>query len=74
MLIDSMQIGFMPGKGTIDAIFTMRQVQEKHQAKKKMYNAFVDLEKAFDRSRKRGDEMGFEEAGCGGVAHPHSYG
>ena len=38
------------GKGTTDAIFIMRQVQEKHQAKKKkLYYAFVDLEKAFDR-------------------------
>ena len=27
-----MQIGFMPGKGTTDAIYIMRQVQEKHQA------------------------------------------
>ena len=33
--IDNMQFGFMPGKGTTDAIFIMRQVQEKHQAKKK---------------------------------------
>ena len=42
--------GFMPGKGTTDAIFIMRQVQKKHQAKKKkLYYAFVDLEKAFDR-------------------------
>ena len=33
-----------------DAIFIMRQVQEKHIAKKKkLYYAFVDLEKAFDR-------------------------
>ena len=49
--IDNMQFGFMPGKGTTDAIFIMRQVQEKHQAKKKTmyYYAFVDLEKAFDR-------------------------
>ena len=48
--IDNMQFGFMPGKGTTDAIFIMRQVQEKHQAKKKkMYYAFVDLGKAFDR-------------------------
>ena len=30
-------------------IFIMRQVQEKHQAKKKAYYAFLDLEKAFDR-------------------------
>ena len=48
--IDNMQFGFMPGKGTTDAIFIMRQVQEKHQAKKKkMYYALVDIEKAFDR-------------------------
>ena len=46
--------------------FIMRQVQEKHQAKKKkLYYAFVDLEKAFDRVPKRGGEMGFEKAGCG---------
>ena len=39
----------MPGKGTTDAIFIMRQLQEKHQAKRNiMYYAFVDLEKAFD--------------------------
>ena len=35
MSIDNMQFRFMPGKGTIDAIFIMRQVHEKHQAKKK---------------------------------------
>ena len=52
--IDNMQFGFMPGKGTTDANFIMRQVQEKHQAKKKkLYYAFVDLEKAFDRSQER---------------------
>ena len=48
--IDNMQFGFMPGKGTTDAIFIMRQVQEKHQAKKKkLYYSLMDLEKAFDR-------------------------
>ena len=42
--IDNMQFDYMPGKGTIDAIFIMRHVQEKHQAKKKkLYYAFVDL-------------------------------
>ena len=46
----NIQYGFMPGKGTTNAIFIMQQVQEKHQAKKKkLYYAFVDLEKAFDR-------------------------
>ena len=48
--IDDMQFGFMPGCGTTDAIFILRQLQEKHLAKnKKLYFAFVDLEKAFDR-------------------------
>ena len=43
--IDNMQFGIMPGKGTTDVIFIMRQVQEKHQANKKtLYYAFVDLE------------------------------
>mgnify|MGYP003460147097 FL=1 len=40
----------MPGKGTTDAIFIVRQLQEKYLAKKKeLWMAFVDLEKAFDR-------------------------
>ena len=29
--IDPMQFGFMPGRGTIDAIFTFQQIQEKHK-------------------------------------------
>ena len=42
-----MQFGFMPGKGTIDAIFIVRQVLEKFSAKgRNLYMAFVDLEKA----------------------------
>ena len=39
----------MHGNGTTDAIFIIRKVEEKHQAKKKLYYAFVDLEKKFDR-------------------------
>jgi len=38
------------GKGTTDAIFIVRQMQQKFRAKgKKLYFGFVDLEKAFDR-------------------------
>ena len=48
--IDEMQFGFVPGKGTTDAIFIVRQLQEKYiAANKPLYFAFVDLEKAFDR-------------------------
>ena len=48
--IDSMQFGFMAGKSTTDAIFIVRQLQEKYLARnKELWLAFVDLEKAFDR-------------------------
>jgi len=48
--IDDMQFGFMKGKGTTDAIFITRQMQENFRVKgKKLYFGFVDLEKAFDR-------------------------
>ena len=47
--IDGMQFGFVLGRGTTDAIFIIRQLQEKHLAKEKnLFFAFVDLEKAFD--------------------------
>ena len=49
--IDDMQFGFVPGKGTVDAIFMVRQLQEKFLEKRKdFFFAFVDLEKAFDRA------------------------
>ena len=46
------QYGFVPGKATTDAIFVVRQLQEKYLAvnnpNKRLYTAFMDLEKAFD--------------------------
>ena len=48
--VDEIQFGFMPGKGTTDAVFTLRRSQEEYlDKKKKLYMCFVDLEKAFDR-------------------------
>ena len=48
--IDCRQFGFRRGKSTTDAVFILRQLQEKYsQKKKKLYHVFVDLEKAFDR-------------------------
>ena len=48
--IDDMQFGFMPGGGTTNAIFIVRQVQEAYIRKNRnLYFAFIDLEKAFDR-------------------------
>ena len=46
--IDDMQFGFMPGKGTMDAIFITHIMKERFLAKD-WYFTFVDLEKAFDR-------------------------
>jgi len=48
--IYDMQFGFVKDKGITDAIFLVRQTQEKFRAKgKKLYFGFVDLEKTFDR-------------------------
>ena len=48
--IDDSRFGFVPGRGTTDAIFVVRQLQEKYlAANKRLYMALVDLEKAFDR-------------------------
>ena len=44
--IKEMQCGFLLGCGTTDAIFIIRQLQEKHLiANKTLYMAFVYLEK-----------------------------
>ena len=48
--IDNSQFGFVPGRGITDAIFVLRQLQEKYLAdNNRLYPAFVDLETAFDR-------------------------
>ena len=47
--IDDSQFGFVPGRGVTDSMFVVRQLQEKYlAAKKRLYMAFVVLEKAFD--------------------------
>ena len=43
------QFGFMPGRGTTDAIFAVRKVMEKHREKqKRLHMVFIDLEMAYD--------------------------
>ena len=46
--IDDSHFSFVPGRATTDAIFVIQQLQEKYLAvNKRLYMAFVDLEKAF---------------------------
>ena len=43
------QCGFRKGRGTVDMIFCLRQLQEKsREHRKPLYMAFIDLSKAFD--------------------------
>ena len=49
-LIREEQYEFVAGKGTTDAIFILRQLQEKYlENDKELYLVFTDLQKAFDR-------------------------
>ena len=48
--ISEEQFGFMKGKSTTDAIFALRQVQEKYrEGHKELNSMFIDLERAYDR-------------------------
>ena len=52
--INDSQFGFVPGRGTTDAILLVRQLLEKYLAVyKRLYMAFIDLEKAFDHVPQR---------------------
>ena len=51
---NEMQIGFMLGRGTIDAVFIVKRLQEEYHAKGKMLHiCFMDIEKAFDRAPRK---------------------
>ena len=61
---DEAQFGFMPGKGTTDALFLVRRLQKEHRAKdKRMYMCYVGLEKAFDRVPRRVMEWAMRKKG-----------
>ena len=50
MEISKQQYGFMPGKGTTDAMFALRMLMEKYrEGQRELHCVFVDLEKAYDR-------------------------
>ena len=52
--IDDVQFGCRPGKGTTRTLFILRRIREEFRGKeKKLCMCFVDLEKAFNRVRRK---------------------
>ena len=65
---NKMQLEFMPGKRTVDAIFIVMRMQEEYQKKdKKLYMCFVDMEKAFDRVPRKVMEWAMRKKGLSAV-------
>ena len=52
-LTEDEQWGFRAGRGCVDQIFTLKQIGEKTQEKKRrVYVGFIDLEKVYDRVKR----------------------
>ena len=65
VIIDESQFGFVPGRGTTDAIFVIRQLQEKYlTVGKQICMAFMDLKKGVRPSSSESDLVGNEKAWC----------
>ena len=66
--LNGIKSGFMPGKGTVNAIFIVRRMQEEYQKKdKKLYMCFVDMEKGFDRVPRKVMEWAMRTKGLSEV-------
>lgn len=64
-IIPETQCGFRSGKGTVDMIFSLKQVQEKCQEQNKpLYAVFVDFTKAFDTVSREGLWEVLRRCGC----------
>ena len=62
--VNEMQFGHMSDRGTIDAVFILKTMQEEYHVKgKKLYMCFVDLEKAFDRVPRKVLEWAMRKKG-----------
>ena len=59
------QCGFRPGRGTVDMIFTARQIQEKcREQHRDLYLVFIDLTKAFDTVSREALWQILHKVGC----------
>ena len=65
--IDDSQFGFIPGRGTTDAIFVVRQLQEKYLAANKRLHGFRRPREGVLSSTLEGHLVGAEKTWCGGV-------
>ena len=60
----SMQFGFIPGRGTTDALFVVRRMQEEYRNKKKnLHMCFMNIEKAFHRVPRKVMEWAMKTKG-----------
>ena len=65
VLLTESQCGFRKDRGTIDMIFTARQLQEKCQEQNvDLYMTFVDLTQAFDTVSREGLRKIIAKFGC----------
>ena len=65
--LNEMQFGFMPGKGTVDAIFIVRRMKEEYQKKNKKLYVFCGHGKAFDRVPRKVMEWAMRKNGLSKV-------
>lgn len=64
-ILPETQFGFRPDRGTCEAIFSVRQIQEKsREQSQNLYLCFVDLEKAFDSVPREALWKILEKVGC----------
>ena len=64
--IDDFQFGFVPGRGTTDAIFVEKQLQEKYLSNKRLHG-FCRPGEGVWWSTSKGHQVGAEKTWCGGV-------
>ena len=65
LIIPEAQCGFTEGRGTVDMVFTARQLQEKCiEQQLPLYQVFVDLTKAFDTVNRDALWIALRKIGC----------